>query len=262
MIGAAAATSMLATAMAAAGAAVPALGPLVPEVGATPPGEALGDVRSPAPDAPHLPRDAAQQGQALSLRMLVVDDDATNRRVNSRLLARLGYSSDTVSDGDDVAPAIDSADAAGVPFDGILMDIIMKRVHGTEACNALRRAGYGRPIIAATGNATERDTAQYLCCGFSAVLAKPFNVAALAEVLQAVGLPAPARAPPPAAADRPVRDTGTAGAAGRLTPSGAAGATGPGGGGAARVGELSPATPAARTPQHAPAGSGTQGPHS
>jgi CheY-like chemotaxis protein len=65
----------------------------------------------------------------------------------------------------------------------------MHHGHGDEACKALRRAGYATlPVIAATGNATPRDTEYYFSCGFTAIISKPFTLTSLQAVLSEAGV--------------------------------------------------------------------------
>jgi len=60
---------------------------------------------------------------------------------------------------------------------------------GEEACLALRGRGFAAlPVIAATGNASESDMLGYQRAGFMDVIAKPFNMRQLAEVLLRCGL--------------------------------------------------------------------------
>lgn len=122
------------------------------------------------------------------LRVLVVDDERTNRKVNERLCNRLGCTSTLLEDGDQVAAEMARATAEGHPYDIVLLDIVMKRVNGDAACLELRRSGVAIPIIAATGNASESDKDRYLSSGFSAVLAKPFTADDLSETLKMLGV--------------------------------------------------------------------------
>jgi PAS domain S-box-containing protein len=124
-------------------------------------------------------------------RILVVDDEAVNRRVNERLLKKLGFNTQSVSDGKDVEAALKHARDTRQPFDAILLDIIMKHTHGDEVCQQLRKDGCTLPIIAATGNASRNEKARYLQMGFSAVLCKPFDAVTLQGALASAGIASP-----------------------------------------------------------------------
>jgi CheY-like chemotaxis protein len=83
-------------------------------------------------------------------------------------------------------------------FDVILMDIKMPGLDGYEAARAIRRAEAERgarptPIIALTANAMDSDRRACLAAGIDEFLTKPFDLARLAETIDAVRL-APARA--------------------------------------------------------------------
>jgi hypothetical protein len=92
------------------------------------------------------------------------------------------------TDGDEVLPALQAATEAGQPFDAILLDIIMKRMNGEEACRQVRAAGYtALPIIAASGNTGPADVEEYLACGFTGTLSKPFTLRDAVKALNRAG---------------------------------------------------------------------------
>lgn len=123
----------------------------------------------------------------LGLNCCFADDERANRRVNARLLDRLGCRVLLVEDGDEVEAALEAARGAGRPVDILLLDIVMRRLNGDVLCRALRARGVTMPIIAATGNASEIDREKYLeSDGFDVVLAKPFSLHDLANALVAV----------------------------------------------------------------------------
>jgi two-component system sensor histidine kinase RpfC len=64
--------------------------------------------------------------------VLVVDDDAATRTLLERLMARIGLSVQTASDGAEAAKALASSD-----FDAIVMDLFMPRMNGTDLLDAL-----------------------------------------------------------------------------------------------------------------------------
>jgi len=125
-------------------------------------------------------------------RVLVVDDVASNRKVNALMLGRLGFRTGTADDGSEVLPALAMAEAAGDPFALVLMDIVMRTVNGDVALAEMRRAGYTIPVIAASGNSTWEDLVRYRATGFNDVLPKPFSVDEMGTVLTRCGLVPPA----------------------------------------------------------------------
>jgi signal transduction histidine kinase/CheY-like chemotaxis protein/HPt (histidine-containing phosphotransfer) domain-containing protein len=122
------------------------------------------DVRAPAALDPTF---AARH----PLRILVAEDNATNRRLAERLLARLGYEASLVEDG---AAAVEACERA--PFDAVLMDVQMPVVDGLEATRRIRAAGGERPwIIATTANTTEDDKRACEEAGMDDYVSKPIR---------------------------------------------------------------------------------------
>jgi CheY-like chemotaxis protein len=72
-----------------------------------------------------------------------------------------------------------------MPYDVVLLDIVMRRLDGETALRQLRAAGSSVTVIAATGNAASRDADRYLAAGFNCVLAKPFSLQDLHRALLA-----------------------------------------------------------------------------
>lgn len=120
------------------------------------------------------------------LLVLIVDDEASNRKLNTRMVTKLGHRAVCVKDGVEVLAAVKSAEERGEPIDLILMDIMMPHMTGTEACQQLRQAGYCLPIIAATANTSGLDIAAYLAQGFTSYLAKPFSLKGLKEAIERI----------------------------------------------------------------------------
>ena len=110
------------------------------------------------------------------LRVLVAEDDATNRRVAVRLLERLGVDAATVGDGAAAVDLVRSAAEEGVPYDLVLMDVHMPVLDGVDAAKRIV-ATYpplGRPrIVALTANALPGDRERLLDQGMDDYLAKP-----------------------------------------------------------------------------------------
>ena len=133
-----------------------------------------GDSRSIVVDAP-----------AASGRILVVDDNRTNRFVIEKMLADTGYTLDLAVDG----PAALSAATAGMP-DLVLMDISMPGMDGFEACRRIRgmEAETGRTgarILALTANDARTERLAARDAGMDGFLTKPIRKAALLEAIEA-----------------------------------------------------------------------------
>ncbi len=116
-----------------------------------------------------------------ALRVLVADDNPTNRFVASKLLETLGCSATTAEDG---LQAVERA--VTERFDVILMDIKMPGLDGVQAARAIRALdgpASQTPIIALTANADPDDAASYMAAGMREVVRKPLKASELAAAL-------------------------------------------------------------------------------
>jgi CheY-like chemotaxis protein len=141
-------------------------------------------VRIPAPLAatqdPAAPQPVTDLG---GLRVLVADDNMTNRRILEGMLCGLGLSVTLADDGRAALQAFRPG-----AFDLLLLDIAMPELDGMAALARMRdceRAAGAAPIpaIAVTANAMQHQVDEYLAAGFSGHVAKPFRKAALAEAI-------------------------------------------------------------------------------
>jgi len=122
---------------------------------------------------------------SLSGRVLVVDDDATNRKVIAALLAKIGITAILSEDGEQGAAAI----AQGEAPDVVLMDVRMPVLDGYEATRRIRawEAANGRPrvpIVALTADAFDEHRQRCLAAGMDDFLTKPLNADGLLAVLR------------------------------------------------------------------------------
>jgi PAS domain S-box-containing protein len=117
-----------------------------------------------------------------SFRLLVVDDNPTNRELIVALLAPFDISITTASDG---VEAVEHA--ARSQFDLILMDVQMPNMDGVTATRRIRSAtplGARRvPIVAMTANVFPEQIARCLEAGMDGHLGKPINPAKFIETL-------------------------------------------------------------------------------
>lgn len=160
--------------------------------------EVLDHVREPAPPlplaaaarVPHLPVPAFDTGRLRGVRLLLVEDNPTNREVARLLLQPWGV---VIHEAEDGPAAL--AQLMEQCFDVVLMDIQLPGMSGLDVTRQLRhhpdprRAGV--PVIALTANAFRSDIKTYLAAGLTDCLAKPFEEADLYQKIAAV-LPGPA----------------------------------------------------------------------
>jgi signal transduction histidine kinase/AmiR/NasT family two-component response regulator/HPt (histidine-containing phosphotransfer) domain-containing protein len=147
------------------------------------------------------------------LRVLIVDDNPTNRLVAAKMLKDFDIQTDTACDGSEAVTA-----ANRFNYDLLLMDVRMPEMDGLQATRAIRARGErqrGVPIIAFTANAFAEDVTACREAGMNDFVVKPARKKALVEAILRVlperaapietlsGDPAPATAPlaPDAPAD-------------------------------------------------------------
>jgi signal transduction histidine kinase/ActR/RegA family two-component response regulator len=114
-------------------------------------------------------------------RVLVVDDNAINRKVASALLQRLGLSVELAESGQQALDLL-----ASTPVDLVLMDLQMPDLDGAATTRALRlrEAGGSRtPVIALTASALPEELASCLAAGMDATLTKPVQLRELRRML-------------------------------------------------------------------------------
>lgn len=119
-----------------------------------------------------------------SFRILVVDDDAVNRKLIRRMLEKIGADVEVAESG---AAAVEYF--LSVSFDLILMDVQMPGMDGLETTMKIRelevQAGTGQhiPISALTANAGEENRRECLASGMDDFLTKPVTMADLEALI-------------------------------------------------------------------------------
>jgi len=114
------------------------------------------------------------------MRILVAEDHPVNQKLAIRVLVRLGYHADIVSNGKE---ALDSV-ATGV-YDLVFMDVQMPEMDGLEATRQIRSGGQRQPVIVAmTANAMNGDRDECIQAGMDDYICKPLNLDELAALMQ------------------------------------------------------------------------------
>jgi signal transduction histidine kinase len=136
-------------------------------------------VRVQLPVAQEVPRNAPEPTPMVQdLDVLLVEDNAVNRRVFQAMLHKLGCRVTLAEDGAQGVQA-----ASNHAFDVILMDLQMPVVDGLEATRRLRAGGLRTPIVALTANVTSEDRAACEAAGMDGFLPKPLPLGQLARAL-------------------------------------------------------------------------------
>lgn len=129
----------------------------------------------------------ALASQTLCGRVLVVEDNRTNRLVIRALLGKLGLTVDVAEDGEQGIQRIFAAAEDEFP-DLVLMDVHMPVLDGYGATQRIRnweseRTGRRLPIIALTANAYAEDRERCLAAGMDDYLVKPIDARELQQML-------------------------------------------------------------------------------
>ena len=115
------------------------------------------------------------------LRVLIVDDDATNRLVAAKMLKEFEVQNNMACDGVEAITA-----ASSFSYDVILMDVRMPEMDGLQATRTIRARG-GRlqtvPIIAFTANAFAEDVEACHEAGMNDLVVKPVRKKVMVEAI-------------------------------------------------------------------------------
>jgi two-component system chemotaxis response regulator CheY len=115
------------------------------------------------------------------MKVLVVDDSATMRRILVNSLQRIGYS-DCVEAGDG-KEALDKIDPS-IQF--IITDWNMPNMSGLELAKAARGNGVTCPILMVTTRSVKEDIIAAIEAGVNNYIVKPFTPQVLKEKIDAV----------------------------------------------------------------------------
>ena len=116
----------------------------------------------------------------MPLRILIVDDEAINLKLVSRLLEIEGYEVSTAQSGEVALRLIEQT-----PPDLALLDVRMPDMEGYELCRRLRQnpRTAGIPIVMLTAMVDENDRLKGIEAGADDCLPKPFDVELLRALL-------------------------------------------------------------------------------
>jgi CheY-like chemotaxis protein len=130
--------------------------------------------------------EVASEAPLAGLRVLIVDDNRTNRLVGLKALQALGAEAETVDSG---AAAIQAVAASA--FDLVLMDVNMPDMDGMEATRRIRALGSEAaavPVIALTADVMTHHQQAYHAAGMNGFVPKPFSpIELLTEIARLAG---------------------------------------------------------------------------
>jgi two-component system alkaline phosphatase synthesis response regulator PhoP len=118
--------------------------------------------------------------------ILLVDDEEALRMALSDRLRQIGYVVDFATDGENAF-----SKATSLPFDLIILDIILPDRNGFDVCRDLRLAGVGSPILVLTARNAIGDKIVGLKLGADDYMTKPFDMHELMARIEALMRRAP-----------------------------------------------------------------------
>jgi signal transduction histidine kinase/DNA-binding response OmpR family regulator len=135
-----------------------------------------------APSAP--PRTTAAAKPAGGPRILLVEDQLTNRLVVENILENMGLTTFHAENGQEAVERVKSES-----FDLILMDVQMPVMNGYDATRAIRQIEASQqrahmPIVAVTANAMQGDREKCLDAGMDEYISKPIQVPELQAMIE------------------------------------------------------------------------------
>jgi len=126
--------------------------------------------------------------------ILLVEDEHALRMTLGDRLRKEGYVVECAVDGEE-----GFAKATHLPFDLIILDLMLPRRDGLDVCSGIRGSGVITPILMLTARGRTPDKVAGLRIGADDYVTKPFKVPELLARIEALLRRAPTRPVPPAA---------------------------------------------------------------
>lgn len=114
-----------------------------------------------------------------SHKILMVEDNPVNQKLQIKLLNRMGHDVTLAQDGEEALRL-----GQDPTFELIFMDMQLPKISGLEATEKLRESGIKVPIIALTANAFESDRHNCLKAGMNDFISKPVNIRTFQKILE------------------------------------------------------------------------------
>ena len=125
------------------------------------------------------------------MRVLVVEDEKKLGRLLGRGLREEGYAADVADRGEDALWM-----ARAVPYNAIVLDVMLPGLDGFEICRRLRADDVWAPVLMLTARDTVEDRVSGLDVGADDYLTKPFAFEELLARLRALTRRSPVERPP------------------------------------------------------------------
>lgn len=142
----------------------------------------------PASHNPVMPEQFEESSSSVERgKILVMDDEQVIRDLAREMLTSLGYEVTCTHNGAEAIAAYYGAMIAGQPFTAVMLDLIVQGgMGGKETIARLQAIDPQVKAVVSSGYSDDPVRADFRQYGFSGVLAKPYTLAELAEVLRHV----------------------------------------------------------------------------
>ncbi len=120
----------------------------------------------------------------LSMKVLIVDDFATMRRILKNILKQIGFTN--ISEADDGTTALEELQKAR--FDLVISDWNMPKMTGIELLKEIRASSDLKdiPVLMVTAEAQKQNVIEAVKAGVSNYVVKPFTADAISEKLEKI----------------------------------------------------------------------------
>ncbi|MFT5697558.1 MAG: two-component system cell cycle sensor histidine kinase/response regulator CckA [Desulforhopalus sp.] len=117
-------------------------------------------------------------------KILVMDDEDMVGEIACQMLDYLGYDAVHVVDGETAIQAFQAQKDKGTPFDAVVMDLtIPGGMGGQEAVTEILAIDANAQVFVSSGYSTDPAMVNFKEYGFTGVIVKPFDLAAIQKIL-------------------------------------------------------------------------------
>ena len=106
----------------------------------------------------------------MSEKILIADDEPSNRKILAQELVHKGFAVDTAGGGNEALAKIESA-----PPDLVILDYMMPDLNGIEVLKALRGKGNDTPVIMITAYGSVERAVEVMKAGAYDFITRPFD---------------------------------------------------------------------------------------
>ncbi len=127
------------------------------------------------------------KGPAAREKILLMDDEKNIRAIAAEILRFMGYVVESAADGSEAIELYKKAMVAGEVFSAVIMDLtVPEGMGGKETVKILREIDPKVKAVVSSGYSNDPIMADYASYGFDGVIAKPYKVQELKNVLKNV----------------------------------------------------------------------------